>query len=75
MSGTIKRYYRLVDYKTNAMGEKITLLTQNRDKAATHYKSGGVVQAGYMQEYSNGKKYPWGKWETHTPDVGKEKSK
>jgi len=70
MSGLIKRYYKLVDYKKDYLGRDVDLLTSNRDKAVEYYKNGGTVKVGYMQEYAGGRQYPWGKWQTYRPTTG-----
>lgn len=67
MTGIVKRYYKLIAHSTNYLGQRVDLLTTNWEKAAEHYRNGGTVSAGYMQEYSGGRRYKWGKWEKHVP--------
>jgi len=71
MSGLMKRYYLLQAYNGyDFRGVRLDMLTQNRDKAVEHYRKGGTVEVGYMQEYAGGRQYPWGKWETYKPTTG-----
>ena len=63
-SGTVHRWYELVEHRINFMGQPVNMLTRNRDKAVEYYKNGGTVKTGYMKEYARGRRYPYGNWET-----------
>lgn len=64
MAGTVKRWYELVEYRTDSFGKVRNLLTRNRDKAVEYYKNGGTVEVGYMIQYrADGKWYQHGKFE------------